>query len=77
MSTTTVFQYGGKNPFDGAKTEALIQVDQQDKGRRLFTVTYGLQRQAGLTYSQACTELGADILHYLCCEGIASNEGMV
>ena len=71
----TCFQYGGANPFKGAKTEALIQLDQQTSGRELFTVTYGLQRRAGLTYAAAARELGECILHHLCCESNASNEG--
>ena len=71
----TVFTYGGANPFKGAKTAHYIQVDQAESRGRLFTVTYGLQQKKGLTYSQACTEIGAVLLHHLCCEDIASNEG--
>lgn len=71
----TVFTYGGTNPFANAKTKHLIQADQSESGKKLFTVTYGLQVKSGLTYSQACTEIGAVILHHLCCEGIADNEG--
>ena len=74
-SMNSVFEYGGKNFFDGAQTESLIHVHQQKGGKRLFTVTYGLQRKADLTYDEACKELGAVILHYQCCQGIASNEG--
>lgn len=70
-----VFTFGGPNTFKGAKTKNYIQVDQQESKKRLFTVTYGLQQKSGLTYSQACTEIGAVILHHQCCEGIASNEG--
>lgn len=71
----TCFEHGGPNPFSGAKSRSLIQLDQDESGRKLFTVTYGLQRKSGLTYSQACRELGEVILHSLCCDGKASNEG--
>lgn len=71
----TVFKHGGRNPFNKATTENLIEVSQQESSRRLFTVTYGVQVKKGLTYSQACTEIGACILHNACCEGLASNEG--
>lgn len=71
----TVFEFGGTNFFDGAKSKSLIQADQQASGKQLFTVTYGLQRKTGLTYEQACKEIGACILHLQCCNGIASNEG--
>jgi hypothetical protein len=72
----TVFTSGGPNPFKGAKTQHLIQADQSESGKRLFTVTYGLQQKKGLTYAQACTEIGAAILHDACCQGNASNEGV-
>ncbi len=78
MSTknqTTVFACGGKNYFTAATTENLIEVTQHTKGARLFTVTYGLQVKAHLTYAQACSEIGAAILHNACCENLASNEG--
>lgn len=71
----TVFEWGGPNHFNGAKSRSLIQVDQSESGDRLFRVTYGLQVKTGLTYEQACREIGIAILHYQCCEGIASNEG--
>ena len=72
----TVFEFGGPNHFNGARSRSIIQADQQQGGDRLFTVTYGLERKPGLTYSEACRALGAAILHYQCCEGIASNEGL-
>lgn len=74
MTNRTVFTYGGKNPFEAAITEHMIQVDQNDQGSKLFTVTYGLQVKRGLTYAKACTEIGAAILHYLSCEGVVDNE---
>lgn len=71
----TCFEYGGPNPFAGAKSNSLIQLDQDESGRKLFTFTYGLHRKSGLTYAEACAELGTCILHMLCCDGKASNEG--
>ena len=71
----TVFTHGGPNFFNEAKTEHLIQADQYESGKRLFNVTYGLQRQVGLTYEEACMAIGSAILHKSCCDGIASNEG--
>jgi hypothetical protein len=71
----TIFECGGPNRFKGAKTKSLIQVDQQTSGRKLFTLTYGLERKEGLTYAQACAAIGQAILHWQCCEGIADNTG--
>ncbi len=71
----TVFEFGGPNPFKNARAKSLIQADQSESGRRLFTVYYGLQVKKGLTYAQACAEIGACVLHHQCCQGIASNEG--
>lgn len=71
----TVFSYGGRNFFVGAKTESLIQVDQKTSGKRFFTVTYGLQQKTHLSYDEAVREIGIAILHHACCEGLASNEG--
>lgn len=71
----TVFTHGGKNTFTGAKTENLIEVQQSESGRKLFTVTYGLQQHKGLTYAEACDEIGQCILHYACCLGVADNTG--
>ena len=48
-----------------------IALDQQGKDR--FRVTYGQQVKAGLTYSQAATELGACIMHALACDGRLDN----
>jgi hypothetical protein len=73
--SVTVFEFGGPNYFNGAKSRSMTQADQQQSGKRLFTVTYGLQRKTGLTYAQACAEIGACILHHQCCNGVASNEG--
>lgn len=70
-----VFETGGQNYFKQAKTKSAITMMQAESGKRLFTVVYGLQEKSKLTYSDACAELGACILHMLCCDGIASNEG--
>ena len=69
-----IFSFGGKNTFKNATSENLIQLDQSDTKSALFTVTYGRQVKSGLTYSQACTELGQCIFHYLACEGGLNNE---
>ena len=70
-----VFTAGGLNPFKNAKTSEMITVKQSEGGKMLFTVIYGLQVKAGLTYAQCCRELGRCILHMQCGEGLASNEG--
>jgi hypothetical protein len=53
--------------------DGFIKLDQ--RANLLFRVTYGLQVTDNLTYSAACAALGQAILHHLCCEGLASNEG--
>lgn len=75
MKTKTVFEFGGNNPFRGAKNKSFIQVDQDLNRRALFTVSYGLQRKTGLTYAECCAELGACVLHLLSCDGIVNNDG--
>lgn len=54
----------------------IIKIEQQRSGKELFRVIYGQSVKNGLSYKQACTEIGACILHALCCEGLASNEGV-
>lgn len=71
-----VFECGGDNPHKGAKYKSLITVTQKQTKSALFTVAYGLQAKTGLTYSAACKELGAAILHNACNEGLANNEGL-
>ena len=71
----TVFTHGGANTFKGAKTKSYIQVDQAESGKKLFTVTYGLQQKKGLTYAQAAKELGEVLFHHLACESILDNDG--
>jgi hypothetical protein len=70
-----VFECGGPNSFKGAKTAKLTTLEQSQARGARFKVTYGLQVKSGLTYSDACSELGAAILHDACCEGKATNEG--
>lgn len=48
-----------------------IELTQQ--GPDSFTVTYGLQVRAGLTYSAAANELGACIMHAAACTGDLDN----
>lgn len=45
----------------------------QQRGRDNFAVRYGKQVRAELTYSQACKELGAAIMHQLACDGALDN----
>ena len=53
-----------------------IVLKQSESGKKLFTVTYGLQITKDLSYSEACTELGQCILHALACESKLDNEGI-
>lgn len=71
-----VFETGGPNNYakQSGKSQ-LITLEQSDAGDRLFRLTYGLQVFENMPYGRACKELGVCILHSLCCEGIASNEG--
>lgn len=39
------------------------------QGTNKFTVQYGEQTDSNLSYSRACSELGASIMHALACEG--------
>lgn len=71
----TCFEFGGANFFTGAKTKSLIQLDQDQNKRGLFTVTYGLQQKAGLTYGQASRELGECLMHHAACNGDLNNQG--
>lgn len=71
----TVFQFGGANPYKGAKSKALIQVDQYAGRGKRFTVTYGLQRKTDLNYADAARELGECIFHHLACDGMLDNDG--
>ncbi len=52
-----------------------IKLEQSETGERLFRVTYGKMIIDDLCYSDAANELGKCILHHLCCESLASNEG--
>lgn len=65
----TVFTTGGKNPFYAATTDDLITLQQATTGRKLFTVTYGLEVKSGLNHDLACAALGSAILHNARCEG--------
>jgi len=48
-----------------------IRLDQT--GLDQFTVVYGYQVDAGLTYGEACDKLGQAIMHALACEGAIDN----
>lgn len=43
-----------------------IRMYQSEHG---FAVQYGVQLNTSLTYTEACQELGASIMHALVCEG--------
>jgi|AntRauTorcE11898_2_1112593.scaffolds.fasta_scaffold19185_2 hypothetical protein len=52
-----------------------VKIYQTKKGNiegedQLFSVQYGLQYTTGLTYSEACKELGESILHDLNCKAL-------
>jgi hypothetical protein len=72
----TLFEHGGPNTFNGAKSRSMIQLDQTECKRGLFTVTYGLQQKRGLGYRDAAKELGECILHMLACKGDLNNDGV-
>lgn len=67
----TCFAMGGANPFEGAKSAQIIELQQTGFDR--FTVVYGLQVKTGLSYAQAATELGGCIMHMQACEGQLDN----
>ena len=71
----TVFTYGGPNPYLLNKDE-LIELRQSDDKNARFILTYGTEVKPGLNYADACTHLGAALLHHLSCEGIINNEGV-
>lgn len=71
----TVFTHGGKNYFDGARSKHMIELQQEENARHLFTLVYGLQVSTSLTYAEAARQLGEVILHHACCEGLAFNDG--
>jgi hypothetical protein len=78
MSKTTLdkcFDCGGANPFTQATTKELITLEQHQTKAALFRVTYGLQVEDNLTYTQACAKLGGAIMHWLACDGSLNNEG--
>lgn len=41
----------------------------QQRGKDNFTVRYGRQVEADMTYAEAATALGAALMHQLACEG--------
>lgn len=73
MKSKTVFTFGGSNPY--IKEGCLIEVKQDQNKAALFSVAYGLQVKAGLTYARAAKELGECIFHHLACESELNNEG--
>lgn len=71
MQNKTCFAFGGVNFFKGAKSKYLIELHQT--GFDSFTVIYGLQVKTGLSYGEACAELGACIMHNQACNGRIDN----
>lgn len=49
------------------------RVELTQQGADSFTVTYGRQVRAGLTYAAAAAELGACIMHAAACAGDLDN----
>lgn len=45
----------------------------QQRGRDNFAVRYGKQVNAGLTYAEACTQLGISLMHQTACDGDLDN----
>jgi len=45
----------------------------KQRGRDNFLVRYGMQVEAGLTYSAACAKLGQALMHQLACDGDLTN----
>lgn len=70
-----VFTHGGGNPWN-CKAKALIEMRQNEDKKALFTIIYGAEYTENLTYARAAKKLGEALLHHLCCEGVASNEGL-
>ena len=50
----------------------LIKLHQQGKNK--FTVTYGKQIDANLSYADAASKLGEALMHALACEGKLNND---
>jgi len=72
MTTMHVcFATGGVNPFKGAKSAQIIELQQTGFDR--FTVVYGLQVKTGMNYAQAALELGECVMHMQACEGLLDN----
>lgn len=70
----TVYETGGPNP--AKPDQQMIKVEQSDGLGKLFKVTYSQQVKNHLTYDQACSAIGACILHMLVCNGTVDNEGL-
>lgn len=45
----------------------------QQRGRDNFTVRYGKQVDAGLSYGVACDKLGQAMMHQAACDGLLDN----
>lgn len=53
--------------------DSQCQVELWQHGVDNFSVHYGQQIHCSLTYNEACTELGAAIMHRQACAGLLDN----
>lgn len=65
------FATGGPNPFAGAKSEQIIEL--QQTGFNRFTVVYGLSVMPNLDYASAAAELGVCVMHMQAGSGLLDN----
>lgn len=52
----------------------IIALYQNSRRQGSFSVQYGVSLKTGLTYSEACTALGAAYMHRIACDGNLDNE---
>jgi hypothetical protein len=68
MAKNTIVLQWGRPIY---KQPAAVVMRQQ--GRERFSVTYGLQFNADLTYAEAAREFGECCMHFAACEGLLDN----
>lgn len=64
-----------KNVICDRREDTAFPIELSQQGKNRFTVTYGVQVEDNLTYSQACHYYGRALLHALACEGKIDNSG--
>lgn len=69
VPANVVFAWGERSALSGGLP--LVTMTQQGPDR--FTVRYGMEVRARLSYSSACTALGAAIMHALACDSLIDN----